>query len=490
MRVNGIRSLSLPEKVNYLALVVFVLTAWFSIGHNKSDEHYQILEFAQYQLGKINAAELPWEFNEKMRPTLQPWIVVVVVKSFHAIGINNPFTITKIFRLITALLVWFVTINLNGLLIKKYFKNTTWAIIFSCATLLLWYVPFISVRFSSESYSEIFLLAGLYFLVKDPHNTRNIVLTGILLGISILFKAQIGVAVLGIFSWMYFKERIDWSKLFLMIPLFLLVILFGTYLDSLFYNKLVFTPFNFIKANLMNGRASEFGTAPFYYYLLAFLMVCIPPLSLALPFSFFSGLSKLKDNVLVWALLPYILVHCFIDHKEIRFLLPVIYLISFITIYGLASYFKERSVKKYHRVLFKVAILFNSLALIYMMLKPANGTVLYQQYLYENSKKGNSTVITTDRDYYKIMGNLQTTFYRPDNIKSYKIESQENLSDFLKDYEIKKCFYVHRGISFTEKIPGYTVTKVYGLYPKSIADQKWFDTKFIRTDCIYLITKM
>ena len=72
-----------------------MITAFFSIGHLQSDEHFQVLEFAQYKLGKISATDLPWEFREKMRPSIQPWIAYSLIKLFHGIGLNNPFIIMK-----------------------------------------------------------------------------------------------------------------------------------------------------------------------------------------------------------------------------------------------------------------------------------------------------------------------------------------------------------------------------------------------------------
>lgn len=488
--IRKLESISVQDRINYIALFLFVFAAFYSIGHYKSDEHYQILEFAQFKLGQIDGNDLPWEFDGKMRPSLQPWLVVGMVSLFNSFNITNPFTITTIFRLITALLLWLTIKNINKVLIDKYFDEDRWAILFSCCTFFLWYVPFISVRFSSESYSSIFLLTALFFIIKDKKGMPNAIFIGLCLGISVLFKAQIGLAVLGIFAWLYFRKKENRLNLFSILTTFLLVTLLGTLLDSLFYQEFTFTPYNFIKGNLEGGRAAEFGTAPFYYYLLVFFMATIPPISLVLPLFFFSAIRKLKNRVIVWAIVPFILVHCIISHKEVRFLLAIHYLIIFLTIYRLAAYFKERKIKKYQHGLFKLAVVMNMLVLVYMSVKPANGKVLYQKYLYENIVLGNRTILTTKKDYYKIMGGLQTSFYRPENIQSYFVNSERDVMRFLQKNKINTCFYVHRGLSFSGSIPGYEIKKVYSLYPDWITKVPFLDILKIRTDCIYLINKL
>tara|TARA_R110002051_G_scaffold234056_5_gene295613 strand:- start:5253 stop:6740 length:1488 start_codon:yes stop_codon:yes gene_type:complete len=488
--IDKIETISIHDKINYIAFLVFFITAIYSIGHYKSDEHYQILEFAQYKLGQIDAEDLPWEFDAKMRPTIQPWFVVGIVWFFNKIQIANPFTITIFLRIMTAFLLWLTTVKLNKVVVARFFTEQRWAILFSCCSFFLWYVPFISVRFSSESYAAIFLLSALYLILNNLRSVPHTIFIGIFLGISVIIKAQMGLAVLGIFAWLYFNEKKNLFRLFPLLPSFLLVIIFGVYLDSLFYNEFAFTPYNFIIGNLAGGKASEFGTAPFYYYVLAFLMATIPPISLVLPLFFFSAIRELKNNIIVWALVPYILVHCFIGHKEVRFFLPVQYLIIFLTTYGLASYFKERNIKKYQMRFFKVAIVLNTIVMIYMALKPANGTVLYQKYLYEHINEGSRTILTTNRDYYKITGELQTSFYRPKNIRSFSITNDKEIVDFMFKKDITSCLYVHRGLSFSDSIPGYSLKKVYALYPDWITKVPFINASKIRTDCIYLVTKL
>jgi len=286
--------IGIENKIKYAGLIVFLVTAYFSIGHHQSDEHYQILEFAQYKLGHINGNDLPWEFHEKMRPSMQPWIAFLSIKCLNFIKITNPFTITILFRMVSALFLWLAITSLSKVICEKYFPEKKWSVFFYCCALLLWFVPYTSVRFSSENYSAAFLLFGLYFLLREHKSYWSFFCIGALFGLSVLFRYQLGIAIFGIFLWLFFKAGITIPKLIPLFVSFLVIIAVGVYLDYLFYNELVFTSFNYLKLNLIEGKSSNFGTSPWWYYLFNFLLFAIPPISLILLVSFPIGIWKLK----------------------------------------------------------------------------------------------------------------------------------------------------------------------------------------------------
>src|SRR5271168_2644570 len=87
-----------------IALVVYITTAWCSEGYYHPDEHFQILEFADYKLGRIPTGDLPWEFSSHIRPGLQPFLAISAIRATEFIGITNPFTQAFLMRLVTGLL--------------------------------------------------------------------------------------------------------------------------------------------------------------------------------------------------------------------------------------------------------------------------------------------------------------------------------------------------------------------------------------------------
>jgi phosphatidylinositol glycan class B len=475
--------------INYLALAVFLITAYFSFGHNQSDEHYQILEFAQYQLGHIDGSELPWEFEEKMRPSIQPWTAVVLIKFLGGLGINDPFVLTGLFRVLSALLLWGVMVKLNQLLIKQYFPEPDWAVIFSAFTLLLWYVPFISVRFSSENYSALFLLSGLYFMLRDQQKKWDMLAVGCCFGLSFLFRYQMGLAIAGALAYLLFIQKTSIRSVLEIALAALLVIIFGTYLDYLFYGELVVAPYNYLKLNLVEGRASDFGVDPPWYYLTQFFIAAVPPISLVLLISFGIGAYHLKKHAYLWSFIPFLLIHSLIAHKEIRFMFPVNYLFLFLSVYGLKAYFLKQEIKRWHRGLFRFLLGVNALLLLVMIIRPANETVVFCKYLYRNIDDGNRVVVSTGGTYYKLIGELQSTFYTPDETRTYATDSVNQISSLLIKNGIDTCFYVHRGFALTDKIEGYRAALAYSLYPDFIRSTSLVKPNKIKTHAIYLLTK-
>ncbi|HMG16209.1 MAG TPA: hypothetical protein VK590_12215, partial [Saprospiraceae bacterium] len=103
-----------------LALFVFLITAYFSVGYYHLDEHFQILEFCNYMLGKSSASDLPWEFQQHIRPALQPALAWAIIKLVYFTGIKSPFAWALILRLISALLSWYIICKLCMQFIKEF----------------------------------------------------------------------------------------------------------------------------------------------------------------------------------------------------------------------------------------------------------------------------------------------------------------------------------------------------------------------------------
>lgn len=484
-----IDSKNFQKNIKIAAFIVFMITAFFSVGHLQSDEHFQVLEFAQYKLGKISASDLPWEFGEKMRPSIQPWIAYSLIKLFHGIGLNNPFIITLIFRIFSGILLWYVIISLNKIIIERYFKELKWANIFYACSLLLWFVPFTSVRFSSENISALFLLLGFLQLFKKQ-NHISFALIGTFWGLSFLFRYQLGLSIFGAYVFLLFIQKTNILKLLTsLIPLFL-VIGFGVYLDTLFYEEFTIAPYNYLKANILDDKASNFGTSPFFAYLYLFLGKAIPPISLLLFAGFILGLKPLKKNIFLWSIVPFILIHSVIAHKEIRFMFPVSYLFIFISIYGLMKYFEQKEVKHWQRKLFKFSLYLNILLLVIMTFKPMNGTVKLFKFVYNNLDTTETTyLISTKRPIYSMLVNLKSTFYTNENIKN-EVVKPENLANHLQKRNIEECYILHEKFDLLESLPGYSLEKIYSEYPEWIKNIKFIDwQKKLRTKTIYRLIK-
>ena len=116
-----------------------------------------------------------------------------------------------------------------------------------------------------------------------------------------------------------------------LVPLVLVVLM--VVLDSLFYGRLVLTPYNFFRVNILHNLGSFYGSHPWYWYLTHCLAPVLGPLLLLLLLSpqssSWSSSWSSEPDITKW---PSLASLCFLSclaHKEMRFLQPVIPLLLY-----------------------------------------------------------------------------------------------------------------------------------------------------------------
>ena len=95
-----------------IAILVHIICAWNSSAYIHPDEHFQLLEFANYKFGQTQSSNLAWEFDAKMRPGIQPFIAFTVIKASSFVGIDNPNYVAFVLRLLSTFLAFFVSLHL------------------------------------------------------------------------------------------------------------------------------------------------------------------------------------------------------------------------------------------------------------------------------------------------------------------------------------------------------------------------------------------
>ena len=136
----------------------------FSYGFFQFDEYYQITEFVSYKLGKTPPGELAWEFHQQIRPWTQPAIYYAAARGAMAVGIENPFTLSLFFRAISGLCGWAAIVSMM-LTARVLFADRGVRRMAVIALALLWLIPYLAVRTSSESLSGDFFAIGFALLL-------------------------------------------------------------------------------------------------------------------------------------------------------------------------------------------------------------------------------------------------------------------------------------------------------------------------------------
>ncbi len=452
------------KKYLILALVFHLLAAWFSIGRYHADEQFQIIEFTGYKTGVNSAAEMPWEFHEKMRPAIQVFFAYTVIKVFSFI--SNPFTQVFLLRLFASLLGLLALYKLLAAF-KYHFSERQYQVLcmLSC---VYCFIPYFHARFSSENISSSLFILGFTSLLHSRNN--KYLLAGLLFGLAYTVRMQSLFMIAGLGLWMLFINKNKFKDLFVLTTGFAMAVGIGLLCDRWFYGQWVNSTWNYVFQNIVLHKSAEYGTQPFWFYFERTLLDTIPPFSLIIIASFFILFIYKPKHILTWTFVPFLLVHLFTAHKELRFLFPFINFIPLVFVFALKevqenkvlSSLKNSIIKYkgfYTRPLF---IAVNSILLLYLCFKPADDYTPVLKFLYNNYGQYTTTMYYTSYNPYDNLAALN--FYKSKNITPVKVEPA--LLDIQLQYK-EKMLMVSENDSSVEVLikKGYVLHCVYSSIP-------------------------
>lgn len=303
---------ALKKRAYWTLLLISHLAAVIcSRGYFQYDEHYQVLEFIQWKLGLARSADMPWELRAQMRPWLHPLLFFPLEwLSLHALELS-PLVRTTLHRACVAGLALFV-------IARRTRQQPRLLPFYAC----LFFFPFLDVRISSELIGGwLFVLA--YALDQDcePQQARSWSFgCGMLFGLAVVIRLQVSVLVFGLLAY-HVRERQVARCIWLVLGL-LLTMIVGTLCDAWGYGNVTLVAWNYFNENVLLGKAVRFGSgaSPWYWYLVALPeKTCYAPgavMLAALGWQWF----RRPSSKLTFVSMPFVLLHCAIAHKELRFL--------------------------------------------------------------------------------------------------------------------------------------------------------------------------
>ena len=455
--------------------ILFVTTI-FSSGYDFADEHFQILEFANYKLDNTTASTLPWEFDAKMRPTLQPFIAFIIIKFFNLISISNPFLIASFMRIISMI----IALSAIKILHKAISKNADYKISINLLFgffILSWFFPYNFVRFSSENWSGAFFAMGmaLYLLNKSGKKFSLILAAGILCGFSFVFRYQTAFMISGLGLWMIFiaKEKFKTISVFAIGNI--IAILIGVIIDRWFYGKWVLSFWNYLDFNLIQDKVSEFGILPWWFYFEAIFNKATPPFGILLIVSFLWVCIKFPKHIITWVSIPFVLIHIIIGHKELRFLYPLMYFVPVYIVLFIDNISKNKAFdmlfkNRYFKGFISFLIALNIMLLVLMCFKPADEMISFYKKLYNLSGYQKTELITigSENPYFRGGKNLAITYYKKPNLNFRQLPSDTLLANSL--FTDNNTCYLYAVKKFDVRsefnMNGLHFSKVYQTYPQ------------------------
>lgn len=424
------------ERIIFLAaLALYAVAAWYSTGFYHGDEHYQLIEYAAYKMGNVAREDLAWEFEARVRPALQPLIAYSSVSAMEALSLDDPYLQAFILRLLTAitalLSIRFFTRTCRGMVAPGYFK---WYLFLSY---FLWFLPFVNVRFSSETWSGIMILNAISVSIGKELRWSRMYVAGGFLGLGFLFRYQTAFLALGLILWLVFikKERV--TGVIRLLSAGLALLLMGMLADYWLYGNWVLPAWNYFYINLVEGIASGYGTEAWWNYFYSIFRFGFFPIGIMVIISFLVLIIKRPGNVFVWTILPFFVIHSIIPHKELRFLFPVINLVPIIMVlayqdlgWDILRWKKARRLAVQALALVLLAI--NGIGAVTVSLKPAdNGFAAVTQYIRQHYGREPIRLISYHNSNPYGPWGLMASFYMEQDMEDIRLASLNELDDTL-----------------------------------------------------------
>ncbi len=441
-----------PEWVQFLirwlllSLAFHLIAGVMSVGFYDFDEHFQVMEFLSFKLGRTPLGHLAPEFFERDRSWLQPTFYELIARAWSAFGVVAPSVWAGSMRVVSAILGW---MSLVGMSICAYvwIPDRKWRERSIQVAALLYCIPYIHARTASENLSGslFFLAVSLFTLLSlrqpQPMKSRvqginlskaSAILVGFLLGLSFSCRFQMGFMVFGFGLWCLLIARVSVSRLLSLALGLGLAIGLEVLLDFRGYGAWTFAPWNYFEVAILQGKTSRLGGVSPWWYYFEFLRGEVPLLGNLLAAGVILGWIFKPTHVLTFSTLPFVLIHMMVGHKEPRYLFPLISSVPILVIFGYQR-FQRISLKlnPVIRWLFLGILFLNLGGLMIATLKPAAVQPLLHTYLFDRVAQGEiRKLYSLGRDPFELIGH-QLDFYRPLDLEVIPGESFAKFSEQL-----------------------------------------------------------
>jgi len=439
----------------WLLAIVVLVTAWNSYDFYQLDEHFQIIEFGGSKLGIVPTQNLPWEYDAGIRPWLQPVLFTGFCKILQFSGIDNRFLWTFFFRLFCAAWGFYAMLclyRMGAAWLKDEFTRRN--LLLLCTT--LGFLPFLLVRTSSENMSTSFFTIGMVLLLKNHYNSdpkqKTVspglwLLAGMMLGLAFQFRYQTIIMTGCLGLWLLFIAGTRWKHIGILFGGFMFSTGIGLLADRYGTGKWTFPFFEYFRINLIE-RAMVGGTDPFFAYLYLPLANVFAPIILLLLVSLLILWIQKPKHALTWITLPFFLFHCFIEHKEDRYLILLIpaAILSLQLIFiqagrqVLPAFFQTGFWRGTRKWLWR----YNWCWFIILSFFPFNidFNINHQKYIYD-FRENVDTYYMVDFDPYRSK-ELIFSFYRPENLHMIEIENLTSMADIVRDNPTREIYFFAR----------------------------------------------
>ena len=320
------------KNILIVAVIIRLIAAIFSQGYGMHDDHFLIVEASASWVDGFDYNHwLPWSPGSTGSPEGHSFTYVglnfFIFSALKGIGIADPKVLMLFNRLIHA--AFSLLIVKYGFKITEKLSTKKNAVIVGWLLALLWVLPFLSVRNLVEVSCIPFIMWGIWVANKSE-NRKRFFYAGLLLGMAVSFRYQVGVFAVGMAAVYFFQKEFRGFIMFSLGVLLVFAITQGL-VDYLIWGY----PFAEVLGYIVYNSNEGLGYLVNYNVLMYFLVLMgafLFPLGLLLAAGFFSGGKKYIT--LFVPILLFILFHTIYPNKQERFILPVLPLFLVVGVMG------------------------------------------------------------------------------------------------------------------------------------------------------------
>ncbi|XP_043468428.1 GPI mannosyltransferase 3-like [Leptopilina heterotoma] len=385
------------------------------------DEYWQSLEVAHKLT--FNYGHLTWEWTERIRSYIYPFLISILYNILHFLSIDYTILLIYLPRIFQSLLTAYSDYRFY------IWSKSKWSLFILSIN---WYWYYCSTRTLINSFeTSLTIIALSHFPWREKENNYFFLWI-----VGLLFTIRPTSAIIWLPLCVY--HICTRSKISILINYFLIGITcltISTFIDSFCYGNFVITPWEFFKMNVWNNISKSYGVENHFWYFLSALPVL-------LGIEYFTLISSVWrifrhwrqfhcETILLITCFWTILVYSCLEHKEFRFILPLLPI--FIFICNSRNYERKRISELRRKLFLGLFIVSNLIPGVYFSLIHQKGSLNSLEFLRNNLNQGDDILFLTPCHstplYSHLHKNVSTRFLKCEpnlnNTKDYIEEAQQ-----------------------------------------------------------------
>lgn len=381
LRVNSWIALLLRNKF-LIALIIRLSSVFLTKTFFVPDEFWQSTEIAHRKV--FGYGYVTWEWKEKIRSYLHPFVFELYFHMLKFCQLDTTNAVVFGPHILQAFLTALCDVSVYYLCLKIY-NNTNIATISFTLQLSSWFVYYTGSRTLSNTAEMCFACIGLSFFPffqssgydSDRKQRENSLFLALLFGGIACIIRPTSLIIFGVLLLSALKRGgFIFNLIASGVKVFPCLLLLSFGVDFYYYQEFCLVHWNFFKFNVFQNLSGFYGVHPFHWYLTQGLPVVLFVQIVFVVCGFCCGK---KNGVISLITVLYVLIHSLIEHKEFRFLLPIVPLFMCIAGHGLQELSKLFKWKQ--TILLLITLLMNIFPVTYFSVIHQRGVLDVVKYL-------------------------------------------------------------------------------------------------------------